>query len=77
MSWNDWMTSKLTIEEELRLEKQVRQVEKCTDLDTLQSLCAAMTRQNYHYQQLLKQAVLEMAEMDAKLTCAASLLYGE
>lgn len=70
MGWADWMTLKLTLEQELDIERQVREVQSCEHLETLQGLCAALTRQSYHHNQLLKQAVGRIAELDAKIACA-------
>tara|TARA_R100000231_G_scaffold139516_1_gene121043 strand:+ start:118 stop:333 length:216 start_codon:yes stop_codon:yes gene_type:complete len=65
MAWNEWMVVNQSLEEELALEKAVRAVEQVTEVKTLQSLAAAMTRQAWHQQKLLKQAVGRIAEMDA------------
>ena len=54
-----------TLEEELALERAVRAVEKIPDVDTLQGLAVALTRQTWHQQKLIKQAVGHIAEMDA------------
>lgn len=70
MGWADWMTLKPTFEQELEVERQVREVQNCENLEVLQGLCAALTRQSHHHSQLLKQAVGRIAELDAKIACA-------
>ena len=69
MGWADWMVVNQSLEEELELERQVRDIESCRDLSALQSACGALTRQRWHHQQLLKQAVGRIAELDATVAC--------
>ena len=35
MGWADWMTLKLTLEQELDIERQVREVQNCENLEAL------------------------------------------
>lgn len=65
MGWADWMIVNPTLEEELSLERQVRDIESCPDLDALQKVCGSLVRQNWHQTKLLKQAVGRIAEIDA------------
>ena len=65
MAWNEWMVVSNSLEEELALERAVRAVEKIPDVDTLQGLAVALTKQAWHQQKLIKQAVGHIAEMDA------------
>jgi len=65
MTWSEWMVVSNSLEEELALERAVRAVEKIPDVDTLQGLAVALTRQAWHQQKLIKQAVGHIAEMDA------------
>ena len=69
MAWADWMVVKQTLEEELNLERQVRSISSTEDVDTLQQLCSSLTRQNWHYSKLLKQAVGRVAELDVRRIC--------
>ena len=69
MAWADWMVVKQTLEEELNLERQVRSISNVDDLHTLQQLCSSLTRQNWHYSKLLKQAVGRVAELDVRRIC--------
>ena len=69
MSWADWMVVKQTLEEELILERQVRSISNVDDLHVLQQLCSSLTRQNWHYSKLLKQAVGRVAELDVRRVC--------
>ena len=67
MGWAEWMSSSLTLTEELELEKMVRVIEKYEDLRELQNLAVALTRQNWHQTKLLKGAVGRIAELDTML----------
>lgn len=67
MGWAEWMSSSLTLTEELELEKMVRVIEKYEDLRELQNLAVALTRQNWHQTKLLKGAVGRIAELDTLL----------
>ena len=67
MGWAEWMSSSLTLTEELELEKMVRVIEKYDDLRELQNLAVALTRQNWHQSKLLKGAVGRIAELDTLL----------
>ena len=57
MGWADWMVVNQSLEEELELEKNVRDVQNCTDEDALKSLCVSLVRTNWHQQKMLRQAV--------------------
>ncbi len=63
------MVVKQTLTEELSLERQIRSINSTKDLHTLQQLCSALTRQNWHYSKLLKQAVGRVAELDVQRIC--------
>ena len=61
----DWMVITQSLEEELELEKNVREVQSCSDRDALQELCVSLVRTNWHQAKLLQQAVGHIAELDA------------
>tara|TARA_R110002050_G_scaffold123560_4_gene242364 strand:- start:3241 stop:3486 length:246 start_codon:yes stop_codon:yes gene_type:complete len=61
----DWMVVKPSLEEELTLERSVREIEDCDNADVLSRLCVAMARQQWHQSKLLKQAVGHIALMEA------------
>ena len=65
MTWNEWMVVNQSLEDELALEHAIRAVQKIPDVETLQGLAIALTRQTWHQQKLIKQAVGRIAEMDA------------
>ena len=65
MGWADWMVVHQSLEEELELERNVRDVQGCTDQDALKSLCVSLVRTNWHQAKLLKQAVGHIGELDA------------
>jgi hypothetical protein len=65
MGWADWMVIDQSLEEELELEKNVREVQSCSDRDALQELCVSLVRTNWHQAKMLQQAVGHIAELDA------------
>ena len=56
-----------SLEEELELEKNVRDVQNCSDRDALQELCISLVRTNWHQAKLLQQAVGHIAELDSSV----------
>ena len=69
MGWADWMVIHQSLEEELEVERSVREVYSCTDEEALKELCAGLVRQSWHQGKLLSQAVGRIGELDAKLAC--------
>ena len=59
-----------TLEEELEVERSVREVNNCNDEQALKMLCSALVRQSWHQSKLLSQAVTRIGELDAKIGCA-------
>lgn len=57
----EWMVIKQSLEEELTLERSIREIEDCKNIDVLSQLCVAMARQQWHQSKLLKQAVEHIA----------------
>ena len=70
MGWADWMVINQSLEEELELEKSVRDVQCCDDGDALRTLCVSLVRTNWHQSKMLQQAVAHIAELDA---CEAAM----
>ena len=70
MGWADWMVVHQSLEEELELERSVRDVQGCTDEDALRSLCVSLVRTNWHQAKLLRQAVGHIGELDASMFCS-------
>ena len=54
-----------SLEEELTIERSVREIEDCDNADVLSQLCVSMLRTQSHQSQLLKQAVSHIALMEA------------
>ena len=69
MGWADWMVIDQSLEEELELEKNVRDVQSCDDGDALRALCVSLVRTNWHQAKLLQQAVGHIGDLDAKMIC--------
>jgi len=70
MGWADWMVVNQSLEEELELERNVRDVQNCDDEDALKTLCVSLVRTNWHQAKLLKQAVGHIGELDASMVAS-------
>ena len=60
----DWMVVEQSLEEELRLERNIRFIEDCENIDVLSQLCVSLMRTQAHQGQLLKQAVGHIALLE-------------
>ena len=60
----EWMVGEQSLEEELTLERSIREIEDCEHIDVLSQLCVAMARQQWHQGKLLKQAVGHIAGLE-------------
>ena len=67
MSWADWMVVEQSLEEELEIERSLREIHNCSDEKVLKQLCAGLVRQSWHQGKLLSQAVGRIGELDAKI----------
>ena len=63
----NWMVISLTLEEELKQESCVREIQSCDDQDKLKDLCVTLVKQNWHQGKLLRQAVGHIASLDEKM----------
>jgi hypothetical protein len=70
----DWMVVEQSLEEELTLERSIREIEDCDNIDVLSQLCVAMARQHWHQSKLLKQAVGRIALLDTVFSGAEQIL---
>jgi len=62
--FKEWMVVEPCLEEELTLERSIREIEDCGDIDVLSQLCVAMARQQWHQGKLLRQAVGHIAGLE-------------
>lgn len=62
----DWMIIEPSLESRLKLECTCRGIEEATDLEQMQALCVALTRQNWHQSLLLKQAVHHIGKLESE-----------
>ena len=60
----EWMVVEQSLEEELTLERSIRELEDCENIDVLSQLCVAMARQQWHQGKLLRQAVGHIAGLE-------------
>jgi len=58
------MVVEQSLEEELTLERSIREIEDCENIDVLSQLCVAMARQQWHQGKLLRQAVGHIAGLE-------------
>jgi len=63
-----WMVVEQSLEEELTVERAVREINDCDDFDAVKGVCTALVRQNWHQSKMLKQAVGRIAIMDYEET---------
>ncbi len=70
MGWADWMVVEQSLEEELELERHVREIQGCGDEAALRTLCISLVRTNWHQSKLLNQAVAHIGEIDASMACS-------
>ena len=61
----DWMIVEPTLEQKLTLECTCRGIMEATDIEEIQALCVALTKQYLHHGMILKQAVQHIAHLDA------------
>ena len=65
MAWGAWMVVEQSLEDELSLERAVRSIDAADDAGQIKQLCISLTRQNWHYRQMMRQAVKHVAELEA------------
>ena len=59
-----WMVVEQSLEEELLVERTVREINDCDDVEAVKGVCTALVRQNWHQSKMIKQAVGRIAVMD-------------
>lgn len=64
MAWGEWMVVNPSLQQQLELEKTVRDVTSHHDADKVRSLCASLMRQNYYHQLLIRQATGHIARLE-------------
>lgn len=61
---SSWMVYEIPLNEELKLERAIREVAAHPDVSRVRDLCAGLMRQNYHQQQLLSNAIARISELE-------------
>lgn len=69
MGWSDWMVFNPSMEEQLALERQARAALSHDNERQVRELCAALIKQNFAHQSLLKQAVGRIIELETSAQC--------
>jgi len=69
MGWSEWMVYNPSLEEQLTLEKQARAALTHDNEEHVRELCAALIKQNFAHQSLLKQAVGRIIELESSAQC--------
>ena len=63
-----WMVVEQSLEEELMIERTVREINDCDAFEAVKGVCTALVRQNWHQSKMIKQAVGRIAVMDYEET---------
>lgn len=63
-----WMVVEQSLEEELTVERTVREINDCDEVDAVKEVCTALVRQNWYQSKMLKQAVGRIAVIDYEET---------
>ena len=66
MTWANWLIPTVTLNDELRIETQVRALRECKDLQQIIELAAMLVRQNYSYSEIIKNATRHIAELELR-----------
>ena len=69
MGWSEWMVYNPSLEEQLKLEKQARAALTHDNEQQIRELCAALIKQNFAHQSLLKKATGRIIELEAMAEC--------
>tara|TARA_R100000781_G_C4030364_1_gene110383 strand:+ start:333 stop:596 length:264 start_codon:yes stop_codon:yes gene_type:complete len=69
MAWADWMVVEPSLEQELQLETDARAIIEDDDHKEIAKLCATLSKQNWYQQQIIKQSVGRISELEAMLAC--------
>ena len=66
MAWAKWLIPTVTLNDELRIETQVRSLRACKDLQQIIDLSVMMLRQNHSYSEIIKNATRHIAELELR-----------
>ena len=66
MTWANWLIPTVTLNDELRIETQVRALRGCKDLQQITELAAMLVRQNHSYSEIIKNATRHIAELELR-----------
>lgn len=66
MTWANWLIPTVTLNDELRIETQVRALWECKDLQQIAELAVMLVRQNYSYSEIIKNATRHIAELELR-----------
>ena len=68
-NWAKWLVVEPSLEQELALETDSRAVLEDDDHESIALLCSTLVKQNWYQQQIIKQSVERICELEAKLIC--------
>tara|TARA_B100000700_G_scaffold93132_1_gene105188 strand:- start:1449 stop:1784 length:336 start_codon:yes stop_codon:yes gene_type:complete len=63
----DWLIIEPTLEQELALEKETRELFNQTDVEVIRQLSAALIRQNWYQSQVIKKSIQKIGQLEAQL----------
>lgn len=69
MTWADWLVVEPSLEQELQLETDARAIIEDDNHKEIAKLCATLNKQNWYQQQIIKQSIGRISELEAMLVC--------
>lgn len=66
-SFTDWLVVDPTLEQELLVEANTREIMQCEDNDELSYMAASLWKSNYYKDQIIKNCIGKIGETEARL----------
>lgn len=67
-----WMLYEVPLTQELQLETAIRSVAAHEDIEKIRDLCTALMRQNFHQEQLLRNAIHHISQLEIVMVLGAT-----
>lgn len=67
-----WMLYEVPLTQELQLESSIRQIAAHEDSEKVRDLCTALMRQNFHQEQLLRNAIHHISQLEMVMVLGAT-----
>ncbi len=69
MAFAEWMVVRPSLEQELELEKDSRAILEDDNHEEIAKLCSVFSKQNWYLNEVLKQSVGRICELEAQVAC--------